>query len=122
VIIAVGFDIFPIEIVTGCCVAIPSRQVFQILHPVLTSEVGVPLMSGVIQPRKATQVSIVLRQGAEVQFDDVDAAHSAVVTDAMLVLHGRRLEDDERIEDAVEEVEQGLIVMMISLGNIKFNC
>jgi hypothetical protein len=40
----------------------------------------------------------------------------------MLVLHGRRLEDDERIEDAVEEVEQGLIVMMINLGNIKFNC
>jgi hypothetical protein len=80
VTIAVGFDIFPIEIVTGRCVAILSRQVFRILHPALTSEVVVPLMSGVIQPRKATQVSIVLRQGVEVQFDDVDVAHSAVVT------------------------------------------
>jgi hypothetical protein len=79
-------------------------------------------MSGVIQPRKATQVSIVLRQRVEVQFDDVDVGRSVVVTVAMLALHGRRLEDQERIQDAVEEVEQGLVVMTIGLGNIKFNC
>lgn len=40
----------------------------------------------------------------------------------MLVLHDRRLGDDERIEDAVEEVEQGLVVMIIGLWSIKFNC
>jgi hypothetical protein len=79
-------------------------------------------MSGVIQPRKATQVSIVLRQRVEVQFDDVDVGRSVVVTVVMLALHGRRLEDQERIQDAVEEVEQGLVVMTIGLGNIKFNC
>ena len=98
------------------------RQVLQIPHPALTSEVVVPSMSGVIQPRKATQVSIVLRQRVEVQFDDVGVGRSVVVTVAMLVLHGRRPEDEERIQDAVEEVEQGLVVMLIGLGNIKFNC